>query len=114
MKKHFLFIVLFFLVVLSSTAQEKGSIVIGVTNPNNELISFEDIKTQLSQQHAASFKKIEYCNNHSLIHIIVNIEVKPNPTEQDIISFLSTNFPNYVFHQKIIHESLETLNCKWK
>lgn len=107
-------LLIFVFIATYITAQEKGSIVIGVTNPNNELVSFENIKTQLSQQYAGSFKKIEYCTNHSLIHIVVDIQVKPNPTEQEIVSFLSTNFPNYVFHQKIINESLETLNCKWK
>ncbi|MFN7014267.1 MAG: hypothetical protein ACK4ON_08370 [Bacteroidia bacterium] len=115
--KKILIVILSLIAFNNINAQEKGSVLIGVTSPFNELISFDNIKTQIIQQYGVSIKKVEYCINHSLIHIVLNLQdlqAKSHPAEQDIVSFLSANFPNYVFHNKIIHESFETLNCKWK
>jgi hypothetical protein len=113
MKKHLL-LLLFLAIIQISKSQEKGSILLGVTTGNNQPVNLEIIKQHLLNTYTVSIKKIESCVNHSLIHIVVNINYKPIPTSQDIMNNLIAAFPGYQFFEKYLHESLTEINCKWK
>lgn len=114
MKKKFIVLYFIFSALSFVYAQEKGSVIIGVVSNNSQAVNFESIKTSIKNQFGANILKIEFCDTHSIIYLLLNTNAKPLLSFSDILNHLVLHFNNYTFFEKTVNEPVNNLNCKWK
>lgn len=116
MNFNIILIIIFFVSSFKLNAQEKGGILIGVTNANetNTVIQHSSIKDNLINHFGDYITKAEICPSHSLIYLVVNVNKTNILTNSDIISYLEQTYPNLKFWDKYLHQKIDDLNCKWK